>query len=192
MVASLLQTWGSLRAVEVFMDKMKIELSNLCGKQSEARRVARCEVHDLCARMKELTTFVVNWVALVQITLLQVQTALSSKWSVGFNEGFDAATKALKDKYPHIDLFGLCPEDFWGGPEMEPETPYPQVAEESAMEGRPAEVGLLPSSPIVVDPGSSQVATSYQVVTTSDQVDPGSSQETAPYQVEPAGQPNSD
>ncbi|KAB1202611.1 hypothetical protein CJ030_MR8G006118 [Morella rubra] len=35
---------------------------------------------------------------------IMIQTALSSEWSVGFSKGFETGTKALKEKYPQIDM----------------------------------------------------------------------------------------
>ncbi|KAB1202496.1 hypothetical protein CJ030_MR8G018301 [Morella rubra] len=67
-------------------------------------------------------------------TYLLVQATLSSEWSMGFNEGFEAATKALKGKFPQIDLAGLRPEDLCRGPEVEPGTPYLEAMDDSTSE----------------------------------------------------------
>ncbi|KAB1202645.1 hypothetical protein CJ030_MR3G005800 [Morella rubra] len=74
----------------------------------------------------------------------EVQTALSSKWFVGFSEGFEVAIKALKEKYIEIDLVGLRPEGFWGGLEVEPETLYPEPMDEPILQGSPAELDTSP------------------------------------------------
>ncbi|KAB1209470.1 hypothetical protein CJ030_MR6G018853 [Morella rubra] len=70
---------------------------------------------------------------------IMVQRTLSSEQSVGFSQGFETRTKALKEKYPQIDLAGLRPKDFWGGPEEEPKTPRPEPIDEPVLEDSPTE-----------------------------------------------------
>lgn len=68
---------------------------------------------------------------------------------MGFSEGFETRTKALKKKYPQIDMAGLHPEDFWGGPEAELETPCPKPIDEPVLEDSPTKVdspSLVPTN----------------------------------------------
>lgn len=102
----------------------------------------------------------------VERTLLQVQAALSSEWSMGFNEGFEAATKALKGKFPQIDLAGLRPDDLCRGPEVEQGTPYLEATDDSASDGSPIEPNTLSSVPPAANPRPSQVAEPDQAETT--------------------------